>query len=330
MRIAAFGDIHGNIYALRAVLSDLKKKSPDAMVVTGDIVYKFPWGAEVVDLLRSLPHQAIIGNSELYLSLWQTSLWPADTWNMPEAQQLVAWERARLGPERLSWLASLPEYASFSGTRPEDLLVIHGVPGNPFLPFLPAPGEDSSPWVQTDARVAALLGESDARIVVCGHTHTTLRRQVTTIGGDILIVNPGPLSYRRGRDRDPGWAGYLLLDWSARDGWNASLQVVRYDPFPLYRALTAMMRGVEDSGNPIELRSLETVDRNDAGQVVDLSTYPIAAFIANRVRPEGVAKLPEERMDYLHHRWGDAPGWWEHRDSLPTWRALRLDVLVPE
>ena len=77
MRFAVFGDIHGNIFALQAVLADLRTQSPDAVVVTGDLVHKFPWGAEVVDLLRTLPHQAVIGNSELYLLLWGTPLWPA-------------------------------------------------------------------------------------------------------------------------------------------------------------------------------------------------------------------------------------------------------------
>ena len=45
MRIAAFGDIHGNLFALQAVLADLRTQKPDGLLVTGDLVYKFPWGA---------------------------------------------------------------------------------------------------------------------------------------------------------------------------------------------------------------------------------------------------------------------------------------------
>jgi predicted phosphodiesterase len=329
MRIAAFGDIHGNIYALRAVLADLKAQSPDAMVVTGDIAYKFPWGAEVVDLLRSLPHQAVLGNSELYLALWETPLWPADIWNLPLAQEVVDWERVRLGPERLSWLASLPEYASFSGGRLEDLLVVHGVPGNPFLPFLPAPGEDRSPWVQTHARVAALLGGADAQVIVCGHSHTTLRRRVTTSYGSTQIVNPGPLSYRRGRAADSGWAGYALLDWSARTGWQVGLHSVQYDPAPLHRALLAMARGIRKEPRVAELNRRANAMPASWREGIDLFSYPIAAFIANRVRPAGVEKVPEERLDYLTYRWGDAPAWWEVRDAIPAWRRLRQDATLP-
>ena len=178
MRIAVFGDIHGNLFGLEAALADLRTQSPDAMLVTGDLVYKLPWGAEVIDLLRTLPHQAVIGNAELYLTLWGTPLWPGARWDLPLAREVVEWERARLGPERLAWLAALPEHVALSAGRLEDLLVVHGVPGNPFLPLLPRPGEDRSPWVQTDARAAELLGAVDADVVVAGHTHTVMFRRV--------------------------------------------------------------------------------------------------------------------------------------------------------
>lgn len=297
MRIAVFGDIHGNLFALQAVLADLRSQRPDALVVTGDLVYKLPWGAEVVDLLRSIPCQCILGNAELYLALWETSLWPAH-WNMPLAQEVVRWERARLGPERVAWLASRPEYVAFSGGRLEDLLIVHGVPGNPFLPFLPRPGEERSPWAQTDERVRELLGGADADVVVCGHTHALLRRFVPGANGNqgrgTLIVNTGSLSYGRGKGKEQGRAEYALLDWSAATGWQATLRMVRYDPAPLHRAL------------------LERVD-----------DYPIAGFIANRMRPDEAAAVSENALDFIRYRWGDAPDWWDERDNLPAWRTLR-------
>ena len=44
----------------------------------------FPGAPEVVDLLRSLPCQIILGNAELYLALWGSSLWP-EKWDLPRA-----------------------------------------------------------------------------------------------------------------------------------------------------------------------------------------------------------------------------------------------------
>jgi nucleotide-binding universal stress UspA family protein len=295
MRIATFGDIHGNLFALQAVLADLRTQKPDGLLVTGDLVYKFPWGAEVVDLLRSLPCQIILGNAELYLALWGTSLWPAK-WNLPRARELVMWERERLGGERLAWLASLPEHATFSGGRLEDLVAVHGVPGNPFVPFLARPGEDRSPWVQSDARVRELLAGLDADVVVCGHTHTPLLRQVDRT----LVVNPGALGYGRGANAGVGRADYALLDWPAAAGWRVSFRSVSYDPEPLHRALLAL--------------------RGD---------YPVAAYVANRMRPSHAAPVPDEGLDFVRYCWGDAPDWWEERDALPVWRGLRGDGAAP-
>jgi predicted phosphodiesterase len=295
MRIAVFGDIHGNLFSLQAVLADLRGQRPDALVVTGDLVYKLPWGAEVVDLLRSIPCECILGNAELYVALWGTSLWP-EHWNMPLAQKLVQWEVERLGPRRVAWLAGRPEFVSFSAGRGDDLLVVHGVPGNPFLPFLPRPGEERAPWTQTDERVRDLLSGVDADLVVCGHTHTPLHRVVARngTGMNTLIINAGSLSYGRGRRKETGRADYALLDWSATAGWQAMLRGVTYDTGRLHRAL---------------------LDR--------VGDYPIAAWSANRIRGPETAAVPEETPDFLYYRWGDAPGWWEERDQLPEWRRLR-------
>ena len=300
MRFAAFGDIHGNLFALQAALADLRRHAPDALIVTGDLVYKFPWGAEVVDLLRSVPCHVVLGNAELYVTLWDTPLWPAN-WDMPLACELVRWERDRLGAERLAWLAALPECVTFSAGRLDDLLVVHGVPGNPFLPFLAHPGADRAPWTQTDDRASALLAGADADVVICGHTHTPLLRRVPQAGGrDTLLVNPGALGYGRGPRSQPGRADYALLDWTAPTGWQVTFHTSHYDPAPLHAALLAW--------------------RTD---------YPTAAYIANRVRPNGAEAVPEERLDFINHQWGHAPDWWEGRDELPAWQALRGDETLP-
>lgn len=299
MRIAVFGDIHGNIYALRAVLEDLRSQRPDALVVSGDLVYKFPWGAEVIDLLRSFPCHCILGNAELYLLLWETPLWPPN-WDMPLAQRVVQWDREHLGVERLAWLAALPEHIAFSGGRLEDLLIVHGVPGNPFLAFLDRPGTDRSPWVQTDERVRELLAAADADLVVCGHTHAGFVRRVPATDGfgSTLIISPAGLSYGRGRKKGVGRAEYALLDWSAQAGWQATLRTVHYDPSLLHRALL----------------------------VLD-GDYPIAAYMANRMRPADTEVTPDETPDFVRYRWGEAPAWWDERDDLPAWQALREDIL---
>ncbi len=295
MRVAGFGDIHGNLFGLRAALDALRADAPDALVISGDLVYKFPWSAEVVDLLAGLPCQAIIGNAEMYVLLWDTELWP-EHWTEPHMIQLVQWEREHLGADRLRWLAQLPEHVSLSAGRLEDLLIVHGVPGDPFLPFLARPGEDRAPWVQTDERVRQLLGGADADVVVCGHSHSVFQRRIRRAdGGETLIVSPGTASYGRGREKEIGRADYALLDWGHQTGWQVTLRPVYYDARPLYEGLVAWR-----------------------------DEFPTAAHIANRLRPPGVERIPETAApDYIRWRWGDTPVWWDQRDELPAWRKLR-------
>jgi predicted phosphodiesterase len=294
MRIAVLGDIHGNLFGLQAALAALRADSPDTLIISGDLVYKFPWGGEVVDLLAGLPCQAILGNAELYVLLWGTELWP-DHWQEPLMIELVQWERSRLGAARSSWLAALPEYVTLSAGRLEDLLIVHGTPGNPFLPLLPRPGEDHAPWVQTDGRVRQLLNGVDADVVVCGHTHSVVQRRIRRGGGgETLVVSPGTASYGRGREKETGRADYALLDWGLRTGWQVTLRAVRYDTRPMYEALVALD-----------------------------GAFPLAANMANRVRPAGATRIPEPSPDFIRWRWGDAPPWWDKRDENPVWNTLR-------
>jgi hypothetical protein len=137
------------------------------------------------------------------------------------------------------------------------------------------------------------------------------------------------LSYRRGRAHDAGSAGYALLDWSASRGWQASFHVVHYDPTPLHQAILAMVRAATNGIQEPDRYTREAASPDGIAEYIDLSTYPIAAFIANRVRPEGADKIPEERLDHVRYRWGDAPHWWDERDSLPAWRLLRKDAAFP-
>jgi hypothetical protein len=150
--------------------------------------------------------------------------------------------------------------------------------------------------VQSDARARELLSGLDADVVVCGHTHTALLRRVDRT----LIVNPGAVGYSRGPITGVGRAHYALLDWSAAAGWQAEFRTAHYNPEPLHRALLAL--------------------RGD---------YPVAAYVANRQRPPNSPPVPDERLDLIRYRWGDAPDWWEERDTLPVWRALRGDGAVP-
>jgi predicted phosphodiesterase len=49
MNIAVISDIHGNIFALKAVLEDIKNRNVDTIICLGDLVGYGPFPNEVID-----------------------------------------------------------------------------------------------------------------------------------------------------------------------------------------------------------------------------------------------------------------------------------------
>lgn len=67
MRIALISDIHGNLYALEAVLKDLKKQHVGLTVFLGDLVHGGIYPSECVSLLAGIdPLIAIEGNTDAW------------------------------------------------------------------------------------------------------------------------------------------------------------------------------------------------------------------------------------------------------------------------
>ena len=67
MKIAVFSDIHGNIQALNAILSDIKKRKIKKIISLGDVIGLGPSSNECMDKINSLENIIkIAGNHELY------------------------------------------------------------------------------------------------------------------------------------------------------------------------------------------------------------------------------------------------------------------------
>jgi len=64
MRIAIVSDIHGNRTAFEAVLADLRQTSPDLILHGGDLADSGASPAAIVDRIRDLGWQGVIGNTD--------------------------------------------------------------------------------------------------------------------------------------------------------------------------------------------------------------------------------------------------------------------------
>ncbi len=64
MRIAIVSDIHGNRTAFDAVLKDLRETAPDLILHGGDLADMGASPAEIVDRIRDLGWNGVLGNTD--------------------------------------------------------------------------------------------------------------------------------------------------------------------------------------------------------------------------------------------------------------------------
>ncbi len=193
MKIAVLADIHGNLPALRAVLADVDKEAPDALVVAGDVVAG-PLVRESLEALRqrSEPTHWIAGNSEREALAVYDGAAPSDD----PPGRAAAWSAQALDDRWRREMASWPIAVTLDG-----VCFCHGTPRR----------DDEIITSATPERVlASVLADVPERLVVGGHTH---RQFVRPVRPNLTYANAGsvglPYEGRRGafwmlvRDRRP-------------------------------------------------------------------------------------------------------------------------------
>lgn len=163
--IAVIADIHGNIWALEAVLDDIAGRGVDAIVCNGDLCTGSAHSLQVVERLRGLGIPCTRGNHERYLielSDPDDPRWGQANWAP------TCFEFGHLSANDRSWLGQLPTALWLcDGEAP--LLMTHGAPGNDTA-RLTAHLPDSE-WA------ALFAGLPDGVTLVGSHLHWHWQRQ---------------------------------------------------------------------------------------------------------------------------------------------------------
>lgn len=211
MQFGVISDIHGNLRALEAVWRAFEQAglSERPVLNAGDNVVYGPAPEECVRFLRAHPNIVTVqGNYDRNVALFPER----------EAEYRKKWGRSRppkfealradsavISDETRVWLLDLPREVEFTleGVR---VLVTHYAPGSK---------EGLGRWTE-DRRLAELADDTDAQVVVCGHTHTPFVRCV----GGVLWVNPGAL----GRSYFDSAASYAVLTLTAGQPPAAQIQ----------------------------------------------------------------------------------------------------------
>lgn len=225
-RIAVLSDVHGNVTALEAVRTAIRKEKPDAILVAGDYVLNGHDPAGTVAALREMETEGAIvvqGNTDVAVADYDyVAAFPWMTDGVSEAIRFAAeWAHDALDDEALSWLRRLPAERRLH-VGETMLLVTHASPGSQTAGFDQA----------LDASVTLeRVSGTDARIICCGHTHLPEVRDF----GWKQIVNAGSAGYVFDGDPTASWALITL------DGETVSAEIRRteFDVMAAANAISA-------------------------------------------------------------------------------------------
>jgi protein phosphatase len=175
-RIALISDIHGNLPALEAVLDDIARRGIARILCLGDLEGRGPRGPEVVDRVRACCEAVVRGN-------WEDGL--ADLQN---DHPLARWYRARLGPDRLAYLAALPFTfeLELSGRR---IRLLHASPHSLYEHVFPYEPEERLLRMFENT---AMTGDGPLPdVVIYGDTHVPIWLPL----GSRVLLNVGSVGY---------------------------------------------------------------------------------------------------------------------------------------
>ena len=178
MQIAALYDIHGNLPALNAILTELADIQPDLIVIGGDIV-SGPMPGQTLERLRQFgkPIQALRGNADREVVTAFDDL-PLALKVPEQVREETLWIAQQLEKQQRDFLAQLPEQIILHIEGLGDILFCHATPHSDEEIFTP---------ITPQARLNTIFATIQQQIVVCGHTHIRFERYV----GRTRILNAG-------------------------------------------------------------------------------------------------------------------------------------------
>src|SRR5271170_7107432 len=178
MRVAILSDIHGNRTAFEAVLADLRQASPDLILHGGDLADSGASPVEIVDRIRDLGWQGVVGNTDELLfrpeSLVEFASQSPQLRSLFAAiEEMAVWTRDVLGEERLTWLNGLPRIQTRG-----PMALVHASPDSLWR----APAPEAS-----DAELESVYSPLGQQVAIYAHIH---RSYIRSLSG-MIVANTG-------------------------------------------------------------------------------------------------------------------------------------------
>ncbi|MFC5066513.1 metallophosphoesterase family protein [Flaviflagellibacter deserti] len=217
MRLAVLADIHGNVLALEAVIADMAGRAVDRVINLGDCVSGPLWPCETLDLLRRHDWPTIRGNHDR---------WVGEAVSEPEGKSDAHAWRA-LDQAGRAWLGALPATLDLG----HGVHAFHGRPGSD-IEYLIEDIENGRLARAPLACIANRVGDIDARVLLCGHSH---QPSITTLEDGRLILNPGSVGCPAYDDEDhvsetgSPMSRYAILDLPEQGPPRVEMLAIPYD-----------------------------------------------------------------------------------------------------
>ena len=189
MRVAVFGDIHGNIDALSAAFDTAAALKPDRMYHLGDLGGYAPFVNEVVDFLVRHGIEGVQGNYDEAVANDREHCGCKSEEPLQEemAHRSFAWTKAHVSSASKMYMKNLPAEITFT-TDGKKIWLFHATPKKNNLYWY----ED-----RPEKFFHEMAEKGEADVMIYGHTHKPYRKD---IGGKVF-VNAG--SVGKPKDGDP-------------------------------------------------------------------------------------------------------------------------------
>lgn len=230
--ITVFGDIHGNLPALEAVLRNIDGRGLPNLYCLGDLVGYGTFPNEVVQLIRERRIPTLMGNYDQGVGSDSDDCGCAYKTEVERkrGELSIAWSNARTSADNKAFLRALPAHIPVQ-LGDLQVLLVHGSPRkvNEYM------FED-----RPDDYFERILDAAAVDVIVCGHTHLPYHKLLPS---GRHIVNAG--SVGKPKDHDPR-ACYVSLK---AEGRNLIVQFIRI-PYDVERSAQAIEATPENSGMP--------------------------------------------------------------------------------
>lgn len=218
MRLAVIADVHGNLRALEAVLADIRSRGADVIVNLGDCVTSPLWPRETLELLDTVGMPTVRGNHDRWIAQ------PSTAPNSPS----IAFSREALSATQRAALGALPATVALDA----GVLAVHGTPTSDAEYLLEEKVDGRLALVTADA-LGSRLGDVQAELILCGHSHT---QHFAADNTGRLVLNPGSVGcprYADNADRLVNEAGspHARYAVATKRGsrWSVDLVALEYD-----------------------------------------------------------------------------------------------------